>query len=90
MGALSSTLDIDNAAMSRLVDKLENLSLVERQINPADRRQMLISITGQGLEKAAVVKAVAKSANTRISEGFTKAEMDIYRRVNLAILEKFS
>ena len=89
MGNLSRTLDIDNAAITRLVDKLENKALVERSIDPDDRRQMLIAITAEGLDKAAVVKKIAKAANSKIKEGFTEEEITVYKRVNLEILKKF-
>ena len=89
MGQLSQTLEIDNAAMTRLVDKLEKQGLVERQINPEDRRQMLISITGTGLGQAGTVKSVVNAANRKIGEGFSQDEMETFKRVNLAILEKF-
>ena len=49
MGELSRILEIDNAAITRLVDKLEKLDFVERQINLKDRRQMLITITSSGM-----------------------------------------
>ncbi len=89
MGELSGLLDIDNAAITRLVDKLEKLGLVERKINLEDRRQMLIFITDEGTANASVVKTVAQSANSKIKEGFTIEEMEVYERVNLAILKKF-
>jgi len=90
MGDLSRTLEIDNAAITRLVDKLEKSQLVGRRINPHDRRQMLIEITDEGLQKATAVKKVAHAANKKIGEGFSNEEMAIYKRVNQAILQKFS
>ena len=90
MGNLSRTLDIDNAAITRLVDKLEKKALVERSIDPDDRRQMLIAITAEGLDQAAVVKKIAKAANRKIKEGFTEEEITVYKRVNLEILDKFT
>ena len=90
MGDLSRTLEIDNAAVTRLVDKLEKQRLAERRINPRDRRQMLIAITDAGLHQAQILKGVVQAANRKIEEGFSEAEMEIYGRVNQAILEKFS
>jgi DNA-binding MarR family transcriptional regulator len=90
MGNLSQTLEIDNAAITRLVDKLEKKALVERSINPDNRRQILITITTKGLNRAAVVKKIAKAANSKIKEGFTEEEINIYKRVNLEILQKFN
>ena len=89
MGKLSRTLDIDNAAITRLVDKLEKRALVERRVNPEDRRQIMITITNRGQDQAGAVIKVVRAANRKIRDGFSEAEMAVYKRVSLAILEKF-
>lgn len=89
MGQIGQALEMDNAAITRLVDRLEIQKLVFREINPRDRRQMLISITTKGLEHTRVLKEIARAANDRIKQGFSKEDMAIYKRVNQAILEKF-
>ncbi len=89
MGQLSQSLEMDNAAASRLVDKLEKKGLVERFINPEDRRQIKISITDQGLKQARVTQKIANDMTQKIQEGFTEKEMDTYTRINQAIINKF-
>lgn len=89
MGRLAETLEIDNAAVSRLVDKLEKQLLAERRINTEDRRQILIRITYEGLVQAEIVKKLAKAANAKIKDGFTEDEIELFKRVNLGILQKF-
>lgn len=90
MGELSRILTIDNSAITRLVDKLEKQSLAERTINPDDRRQMLVSITDEGREKAVILKRIIQEANARIYEGFSEADMDAFVRVNQGIIRKFN
>ena len=90
MGLLSQTLEIDNAAITRLVDKLEKQQLVSRRVNPDDRRQMLIAITDAGMQRAVAVKKVAQAANRKIEEGFSQEDMAVYKRVNQAIIQKFN
>ena len=90
MGELSGALEMDNAAASRLVDKLEKQGLVERFINPDDRRQIKIRMTPKGDDQARAAKAVVKGVNTRLRDGFTIDEIAVYNRVNRAIIEKFS
>lgn len=90
MGDLSQTLEIDNAAITRLVDKLEKQQLVERRINPDDRRRIQIAPTATGLEKARIVKQIAQATNRKITEGFTQEEIATYVRMNQAIIAKFS
>ena len=90
MGLLSQTLEIDNAAITRLVDKLEKQQLVSRRVNPDDRRQMLIAITDAGMQRAVAVKKVAQAANRKIEEGFSQEDIAVYKRVNQAIIQKFN
>ena len=89
MGQLRETLDIDRAALTRVVDKLEDRGLVERRIGERDRRQVLIRHTAEGRKQAAEVLRVVKAANRQIQQGFTPEELDVFKRVNAAVLEKF-
>lgn len=89
MGELSQILDMDNAALTRLVDSLEKKGLALREINPHNRRQVRAGLTPEGLDQACQVKAIAAKSNQLIREGFTPEEMDVYMRVNQAILDKF-
>ena len=50
---------------------------------------MLITITESGLNQAGIIKAIAKATNSKIKEGFTAKEIDIYKQVNRSILKKF-
>ena len=90
MGHLSQALEIDNAAVTRLVDKLEKRQLVERKISPDDRRRILIAATATGLKNARSIKRIAQATNRKIMEGFTQEEIDAYVRMNQAIIAKFS
>ena len=89
MGDLSRILDIDNSTITRLVDKLEKQALAQRTINPRDRRQMIVSITELGMEKAVILKRIARDANERIQDGFKPDEMAAFIRVNQAIINTF-
>ena len=48
---LSNLLNLDNSTMSRTVNNLVNNSMVERQLDPNDRRYITIRLTQQGLEQ---------------------------------------
>ena len=89
MGDLSRILEIDNSSITRLVDKLEKQALAERTINPDDRRQMLVSITDLGLEKASVLKRIAQETNARIMEGFNDGDIAAFIKVNQGIIRIF-
>tara|TARA_B100000614_G_scaffold42078_1_gene34948 strand:- start:302 stop:700 length:399 start_codon:yes stop_codon:yes gene_type:complete len=89
MGELSRTLDMDSAALTRLVASLETQGLVSREINPANRRQIRVSITPEGKRQAGILIPIVRNANDMISRGFSPEEMAVYNRVNQAILDRF-
>lgn len=89
MGDLCRILETDNSAVTRLVNKLEKRELVERRINPEDRRQMLVALTDSGLEKAAILKKIAQETNKRIQEGFSREDMTAFKKVSQGIIQKF-
>ena len=89
MNELSKILDIDNSAITRLVDRLEKSGLAERTMNPSDRRQYLIGITAKGREQSEKAKHIAKQANEKIREGFTDEEIEVFKKVMGSFPEKF-
>ena len=89
MSELSNILEIDNSAITRVVDRLEKSGLVIRQPNPEDRRQYLIGITDKGMELASKAKEIANSANDKIKEGFSDLEISVFQRVMASFGPKF-
>ena len=51
-GVLSKQLGLDKSTLSRTVDGLVNIGLIERVPNPTDRRYNLLSLTVKGQEIA--------------------------------------
>lgn len=89
MGELRDELDIDRAALTRMVDKLESRGLVERRPDESDRRQVLIEATPRGASQAETVDRIFEAASRRIQQGLSEADVAAFRRVNVALLEKF-
>ncbi|HEY2698693.1 MAG TPA: MarR family winged helix-turn-helix transcriptional regulator [Pseudonocardiaceae bacterium] len=58
--ALAGQLGIDKTAMTYLIDGLERAGLVERRLDPADRRARQVLVTAQG--HAALAEAAARLA----------------------------
>ena len=48
LGALAAREKVAPPSMTRVVTRLSTSGLVDRQIRPGDRRQVLVTITGQG------------------------------------------
>ncbi|SHE42459.1 DNA-binding transcriptional regulator, MarR family [Seinonella peptonophila] len=47
---LSKILQVTSPTVTQLVTQLENNNLVERKINPSDRRAILVKLTEQGIQ----------------------------------------
>ncbi len=50
-GALSDFVGLSNSRVSRVINDMETRGLLLRLLNPADRRQMLFTLTDQGRER---------------------------------------
>ena len=66
---------LDVTTMSRTLDKLEKMGLVNRMDNPECRRSWVISLTHAGEEKADKVIELFKMADEIFSDGMTDEEV---------------
>ncbi|HSV97159.1 MAG TPA: MarR family transcriptional regulator [Spirochaetota bacterium] len=89
MNELGRMLDIDNSAITGLVDRMERQGLVRRTPNPEDRRQSPIAITRQGMDEAARAAKVARKTNEAIREGFSPEDVAVFVRILSAFFDKF-
>lgn len=89
MSELGGLLEIDNSAITRLVDRLEEMGYVERRMNQKDRRQYLISITEKGMAEIRKVQTIANQTNEIIKQGFTIAEIEVVIKVMDSFHQKF-
>ena len=81
---------VSSGTMTNRIDQLEKTGLVERVLNPDDRRSVLIALTEAGL--AAVERAVGPHVanQQRLTQSFTaeeKAQLDSLLRKFLATFE---
>lgn len=90
MSELGRVLEIDNSAITRLVDRLENQGLVRRSPREGDRRQYLIEITEKGRQDIEKIGAIAHEVNEKIKEGFSDAEIAIFKKILFSFHEKFN
>jgi len=72
-------------SLIRTLDGLEAEGLVERRVNPADKRSRLVSITPRGLAVFREVKAVLDPTRAALLEGFSDEELRSAER----LLERF-
>jgi DNA-binding MarR family transcriptional regulator len=72
--AIAEMIGVNATRMVFLVDELEELGLVERRRNPADRRSHALYLTGQGLATVDQVRAVTAEHEAEIGAGLTEAQ----------------
>ena len=89
MSEIGEVFNIDNSAVTRLIDRLEKNGLVKRQVPPENRRAILICITPEGLEEEKKAQMIIRSINGKIKESFTPKEVASYKKILNGILEKF-
>lgn len=89
MSEIGQVFDIDNSAVTRLIDRLEKNGFVKRQVPPENRRAILIGITPEGIEEGEKAGMIIRAINGKIKEGFAPEEVESYKRILKGILEKF-
>lgn len=89
MTELSKELQIDNSAITGLVDRLEKSDFVRRELHPNDRRTFNISITPKGLDEIERAKPVVRQVNDKIKEGFSDEEMEVFKKILNSFFSKF-
>ncbi|HEX6336407.1 MAG TPA: MarR family winged helix-turn-helix transcriptional regulator [Jiangellaceae bacterium] len=77
--ALATFLGIDRTVMTYLIDDLVTAGLVERRLNPADRRQRRIVATRRGLDMLADLERRVRHAEDHLLDGLGAAERETFR-----------
>ncbi|MFC0033469.1 MarR family winged helix-turn-helix transcriptional regulator [Micromonospora chaiyaphumensis] len=76
---LAERLACDRSNVTALVDKLEQAGLVERRVDPADRRQKTLVVTGEGRRVRDRVRLVM--SDSRLLGGLTSGELATLREL---------
>jgi MarR family transcriptional regulator for hemolysin len=79
--ALANHLGIDRTVMTYLIDDLVAAGLVERQANPADRRQRQIVATPRGRKAIVTLCAQVAAAEDAILGALEDDEREVFRRL---------
>ncbi|AYD04042.1 MarR family transcriptional regulator [Neorhizobium sp. NCHU2750] len=66
---LACELEVEQATMVRLLDRMEEHGLIERRQDASDRRVKLIALTEHGQEQAAFVRQLADQIRRQFFEG---------------------
>lgn len=77
--ALAQYLGIDRTVMTYLVDDFVKAGLVERQLNPADRRARIVVATDSGLAILADLQQRVAEAERAVLGALTDDERELFR-----------
>ncbi len=86
---ISQGLMLENPTVTGLIDRLEKLGYVKRSDHPNDRRVYLVHITEKGRKVANKALPIIKKLNEQIKEGYSKSEIDDFKKVLIGAFNKF-
>jgi DNA-binding MarR family transcriptional regulator len=78
---LADMLDIEPITLSRIIDRLQEAGLVERQADPADRRAWRLHVTEKAKPVAAQLRAIANEMSAEAFAGIKQEDIETTRRV---------
>ncbi|MEI8026383.1 MAG: MarR family transcriptional regulator [Pseudomonadota bacterium] len=78
--AIGLDMGVDKATMVKLIDDLEAKGLVERIVDPADRRAKLITISRRGRGLAKTLESVRDSVESDFLRGLSLREKHTLRK----------
>ena len=85
---LASHLGLDGAAVTRHLDRVEKLGMIERKQNATDRRSWVINLTADGRRVVDYGLNGSKATNEKFTAGLTADEVDCFQTAIRAMLAK--
>jgi MarR family transcriptional regulator for hemolysin len=76
---LAAYLGLDGAAITRYLDRVEELGLIERKPDADDRRSTHIELTSEGRRIVSQGLASSKATNEKFTAGLTAAEIECFQ-----------
>jgi DNA-binding MarR family transcriptional regulator len=86
---ISQGLMLENPTVTGLIDRLEKSGYVRRSDHPSDRRVYLVHLTEKGNKVAKKALPIVKKLNERIKEGYSKSEIEDFKKVLVGAFNKF-
>ncbi|MBY0413670.1 MAG: MarR family transcriptional regulator [Bdellovibrionales bacterium] len=85
--SLGQELGIDKATIVKMIDKLEKLKLVKREVDPTDRRSKFVSLTNKGRTTLEKIKELKVEIEEKVFESFPKEDVAHLKRLVPQLLE---
>ncbi|HWS72687.1 MAG TPA: MarR family transcriptional regulator [Thermoanaerobaculia bacterium] len=87
VGDLVRVFGVKASSMTSILDRLEEEGLIERQLNPDDRRSLIVTLTKRGRTQAAAMQRFVEETEEEIASRLTEKEIDGFFAVMQAIAE---
>lgn len=78
---LAELLEVEPISLSRMIDRLQELGLVERRANPHDRRAWCLHLTAKADPLVDKIKAIADDLHVQMLDGLSKQQLDDIRNM---------
>lgn len=85
---IAELLCLETSTVSGILDRMQKKELIDRTINPDNRREILVIITPKGDALKEPVFQVIDQVNDAVLKGFNKEQSDIIRSSLKQIAEK--
>jgi DNA-binding MarR family transcriptional regulator len=87
IGELAADTATKPTTLTSVLDRLARRGYIERQLDPADRRSFLVSLTDDGRQAAGAAQTAADDIERAVLATVTSADLAGFRTVTRAILE---
>ena len=85
---ITTFLGLDGAAVTRYLDRVEQLGLIDRKQDANDRRSTVIKLTADGRRVVEHGLKGSKATNEKFTAGLTSDEIDCFQTAIQAMLAK--
>jgi MarR family transcriptional regulator, organic hydroperoxide resistance regulator len=85
VGELVRVFGVKQSTFTSLLDRLERAGLVRRELNPADRRSLLIHITDRGRDLTARLNRLLEKLEDEIRGRLRRPEVNGFHAVMTAV-----
>ena len=88
---LGPNMGMESTSLSRSLNKLEDLGVIERKPDPVDKRKSIIHITESGLKSREIAKNVVLEFNNKVFAKCNEEELSVFfnvlKKINKVIAE---
>ena len=88
---LGPNMGMESTSLSRSLNKLEDLGVIERKPDPVDKRKSIIHITETGLKSREIAKNVVLEFNNKVFAKCNDEELSVFfnvlKKINKVIAE---